>query len=305
MEEMKMTVMERMEQVERILQERGFDFSLSLMEKPANNSETLYGFGIRSKGRCGGPVFYYSKEYERFSDQELADMIIRFYKDSEKVLKEVEQIILDNPMDSVLPRIYHRSNYEKFKNAGYVCGIVFDFVVIFYVPVYGLENGEESACILLHKKNINHSLDFETIFNQAINNLKNEVVVHSMRDMLMELVETPSGELSFPDLPDASPQFLVLTTKSKQFGASAILNLHLLQNIYHYYGEEPFYLLPSSIHEILALPATDFEADELREMVTEINQIAVKPEEVLANQVYLYNGSILMVPGEERFYGTL
>lgn len=305
MEEMKMAVMERMEQVERILQERGFDFSLSWMEKPANNSEPLYGFGILEKGRCGGPVFYYSKEYERLSDQELADEIIRFYGNLKQVLEKMEQVTLDHIMDSVLPRIYHQSNYEKFKKAGYVCGIVFDFAVTFYIPVPGFEEGEERASVILNEKLVDPSLAFETIFNQAMKNLKSKTVVRSMRDVLMNFMEMSPGGLPFPDLSDFKPQFLILTTDSEQFGAAAILDLHLLQKLYHYYSEEPFYLLPSSIHEILTLPATAFEEDELREMVTDINQVAVKPEEVLADQVYFYNGSSLTIPGEERFYGTL
>ena len=50
------------------------------------------------------------------------------------------------------------------------------------------------------------------------------------------------------------------------------------------------YVLPSSIHEVILLPAASFyEKEQLEEMVYEINQSEVPYEEVLSDHVYYYS----------------
>ena len=51
-----------------------------------------------------------------------------------------------------------------------------------------------------------------------------------------------------------------------------------------------FYILPSSVHEVILLPEnTDNSVSELQEMVESINASDVSPEERLSNQVYHYD----------------
>lgn len=50
-----------------------------------------------------------------------------------------------------------------------------------------------------------------------------------------------------------------------------------------------FYILPSSIHELLAVPVSTAEIEELRQMVKEVNDNEVAPEEILGYEVYRYN----------------
>lgn len=47
--------------------------------------------------------------------------------------------------------------------------------------------------------------------------------------------------------------------------------------------------LPSSIHELLAIPVSNTELEELREMVKEVNDNIVEPKEILGYGVYRYN----------------
>ena len=50
-----------------------------------------------------------------------------------------------------------------------------------------------------------------------------------------------------------------------------------------------FYILPSSIHELLAVPVSNTGLEQLREMVKEVNDNVVAPEEILGYEVYRYN----------------
>lgn len=63
---------------------------------------------------------------------------------------------------------------------------------------------------------------------------------------------------------------------------------------------EGFYILPSSIHEILIVPGNGEEnAGELGEMVRDVNRTEVRREEVLSDHIYEYDresGRICQVP---------
>ena len=51
-----------------------------------------------------------------------------------------------------------------------------------------------------------------------------------------------------------------------------------------------FYLLPSSIHEFIAVPfKREYAPEELREIVREVNESQVEEEEYLSDQIYYYD----------------
>ena len=55
-------------------------------------------------------------------------------------------------------------------------------------------------------------------------------------------------------------------------------------------------ILPSSIHEVLLIPWDSSEdIGYLRDMVTEINTTQVQLEEVLSNNVYIYDGNEIKI----------
>ena len=54
--------------------------------------------------------------------------------------------------------------------------------------------------------------------------------------------------------------------------------------------ESDFYILPSSVHEVILIPATDRTSiSELSEMVQEVNGTEVARDEVLSQHAYYYS----------------
>ena len=82
----------------------------------------------------------------------------------------------------------------------------------------------------------------------------------------------------------------VETTQSKIFGAAVLLYPRFLEHEAEALGRN-FYIIPSSVHEVLIIPAEKIEqdADELLEMVKEVNTTQVSDEEVLSDNVYYYD----------------
>ena len=67
--------------------------------------------------------------------------------------------------------------------------------------------------------------------------------------------------------------------------------------------KKDLYVLPSSVHEALLLPAdSSVSGRELCKMVREINETVVSEEEVMSDQAYYYNrenDTLKMLEGDE------
>ncbi len=81
----------------------------------------------------------------------------------------------------------------------------------------------------------------------------------------------------------------VLGNGKKLFGAAVILYDGVLERLAEMLGSS-FFLLPSSIHETIAVPDNGMQkAEELGKMVCEINATQVEPEDVLTDSVYYFS----------------
>lgn len=104
-----------------------------------------------------------------------------------------------------------------------------------------------------------------------------------MKDMLA------MSDEEYEMLPMSSDErMFVLTNELKLNGAAAILDTDLMLEIFEKIGE--FYILPSSIHEVLIVPmSSNIHVNELKAMVKEANDTQVSPEDRLSYSIYSYN----------------
>ena len=80
-----------------------------------------------------------------------------------------------------------------------------------------------------------------------------------------------------------------LTNVEKQYGASMITQPEVLNKLEQLFPEG-FYVLPSSVHEVLIVPDNgEMEPKMLGEMVREVNKNEVERQEVLSDRVYSYD----------------
>lgn len=80
----------------------------------------------------------------------------------------------------------------------------------------------------------------------------------------------------------------VMTNRAVRYGSSVMLHKGYFRELADRIGSD-LYILPSSIHEVIAVPVTTADSDELRNMVADVNRSEVLPEEVLGCNVYLYS----------------
>ncbi len=81
----------------------------------------------------------------------------------------------------------------------------------------------------------------------------------------------------------------IMSNEQRTFGAATILYPDALVDAGQRFHEN-FYILPSSVHEVILLPEhAAGPVDTMRKMVQEINFTQVEPEEVLSDNVYFYD----------------
>jgi len=125
------------------------------------------------------------------------------------------------------------------------------------------------------------------IHHQAVENLKTDGYrVRSLNSVVKEnlLGITEDAE---EEIEEAEPMY-VLTNQIKYFGAAGIfLCAEMFQKIV---GKQNFYILPSSVHELILVKDTDgYDMETLSTMVRNVNEEQVTEDERLSNHAYYYD----------------
>lgn len=113
--------------------------------------------------------------------------------------------------------------------------------------------------------------------------------IFPMNEILIDLLVADGMQKDLAEnlVRDSSVPMYVITNQQKINGAASILFDDALQELSEKIGSD-MYLMPSSIHECIAVPSYFGEPEELAAMVNEINLSQVSLQDRLSNQVYHY-----------------
>jgi hypothetical protein len=161
-----------------------------------------------------------------------------------------------------------------------------------------LVSKEESstASILIHNAHMKlWNILVEELYRAARENTRRlqEYEIRDMNEIVSEIMLTGGldgfcEEEDMEELSESTPMY-VLTNKCRIEGASCIIYPNLLKDFAFTIGKS-FYVIPSSVHEVILVPADDTtEADEIRNMIREINDTQVKVEEILSYSLYYFD----------------
>ena len=155
-----------------------------------------------------------------------------------------------------------------------------DLAAVFYVKLD--LNRRYDAMILIHFEDLKEwHISVDDLRNTA---LRNTVIGKKAELIPMEELLGMPGE----EKEDGVPLIHVLTNSERLYGAAAVLYPNLLDSIAEKVGDS-FYILPSSVHEMLILPGDiGYDVSSLKELVTFVNTTEVQADEVLSNHVYRF-----------------
>lgn len=133
-------------------------------------------------------------------------------------------------------------------------------------------------------------MDETELYNCAIENTKRilKPTVTSMYDMIVKRLKMPA---EIADVVDPDNMMWVISSKYLFDGAGFIIYEDILHELAEMLGTD-LYILPSSIHECLAVSTNMAEPYELEDMVKEVYLDGIELEERLSNKVYLYDRTL-------------
>lgn len=261
-----------------------------LIEKVLKNNDTeLTSVRIIEKEKII-PVIYIDEIIDKILNKEitLKEGIENFIDTYENACNGKEIINLNeissqysnynSVKDKITPcLISKRMNQKRLENVTNF--EILDLAVIFKIIIDENEEGISTATVTNKMLN-DWEIDKDTIYKDAIRNIKKEEVVFSPLSLMIK--EMTGMEI---DEEEEIPLYL-LTKSNKNCGAAVILRDDVKEMIKEKFGNA--YIIPSSIHELLIVPYEENREEELTNMVREVNQSAVMSQDILSDHVYKF-----------------
>ena len=226
------------------------------------------------------------KQYEKTGDLEgtiktAANAIKNSIKKGNKLNEKLD---LDKAKDNI---IFQLINTEKNKNllSNVPHRQFLDLSIIYRWLVNEDEEGISSAMIhnsLAEKLGMNE----EELFELALVNTK-RIMIPAVRTMWEVLFGAKGMPPTFGEIPEDN-QIYVISNSKNISGAGSILYEEKLYELAEKIGTD-LYILPSSVHEVIAVSAEMGTPEKLSEMVRKVNGTDVAEEEQLSDHVYFYD----------------
>ena len=298
---------------EGVLCELGAEFETRRITNQRNNGVIRQGITIRKKEESIAPAIYLDDFYREYRNGKCVSDIVKqlVYYVSEGWTDESREkircisLIPEEIKDKIIFRIInYERNEERLRELPHIRFL--DLAITFPVLVYK-EDGGIGTIMLTNEyfqscveafwgKNIQNPLS--KLYMLARENMQRLFPPHffSLDTVLKSLADNIGiSETLFPVQDSLEENMLyVLTNEAGLSGAGSILYEGMFEKLCEQIGTE-FYLLPSSIHEVILMPAKEnIQPEELNAMIYEINRTQVPEEEVLADHAY-YSDEIKQV----------
>lgn len=266
------------------------------------NKKSLIGFTFIEKGNESGanPTLYPENYYEKYvagvDIEDIADDMLAVVEKSSGKNLGFDVDTLTNwelVKGKVRPMVVSKEN-----NAEYLSNMAYtdtktDLAIIYSIVLSSDDSGMANVKItkqMLEK----YGITMTELKKVAFKNAESLYEFKNIMDELMELMGIESEEMAREMGIERSPMW-VLSTEDRTNGAGMMFVPKVMKAIKERLGIEQFYILPSSIHEVLVVNMSEATPSELRNMVREVNATQVSPEERLSDNVYFYDGKKLSV----------
>lgn len=295
------------EDVKQALYERELDVKVSIhsIEKPNENYESMT---VTPEGSNVGVNVNLNRFYDAYeSGRPYDEVLSRAVDVTEKGIQESPEVNVSELTDY---------NFMKDKLAMEVVSVDTNADLLQNVPHHNIEDmAVIYRCVLSNEQDgmasivvTNAMLDTfgvtqEQLHADALANAPEikPAVITGMSEMMKQMMGDEEFALIGMDIAPADEVMYVATVPDKIHGAGVIAYQDFMDQAAEKIGGD-FYVLPSSIHEVL-LVRDDGNADfhDLEAMVQEVNATQVSPEEKLTDNVYHYDSKDHVFELAEKF----
>lgn len=268
---------------------------ISIQQVSKNNGIVLDGLTIMEKDCNISPTLYLNYYYDSYthgvSFNDIYQSLLSDYQ-RHKPSQNIDPSFFtefENIRDKIAMKLIHyERNKELLEKVPHIRFL--DLAIVFYCLI-SMDFTTGNATILIHHSHLkNWNITTTELFRIAKENTQKILPekLYDMNDVLYEL----SGHLSHADptvsRPSPYPMF-VLTNETNLFGAACLLYTDLLKH-FSEESQTDFYILPSSIHEVILVPTLENDCyGELSDMVREVNDSQLMDDEILSTHAYYYS----------------
>lgn len=280
-----------------------------------NNGLKLTGACVVSPDSNMSPTIYLNGFYEEYcvgrDMNKIVEDIINGYKNSTATIDFHPSCLMEyeKAKERIVFKVVNRErNQELLKEVPYVEYL--DLAIIFYYLVDDRNHGFASIIIR------NEMMEAWNLSVEELNKVAQENTpklmparIDKMEDIIRGILfdqeigkrseplteteriiieETVTEEVEMQMNGNMETKMYVIGNKSGVFGAASLLYQNLLKEFAEKIQDD-LYILPSSVHETIAIPtACVSDGMDLKYMVEDVNNTQVEPEEVLSNTVYKF-----------------
>lgn len=279
------------------------DCKVVIKERLKNNGKLFTGISLSNSEIKCVPTVYLEQLYE-------------YFLDGRKISGLVEDYIslFERSRNMTVPQLDFLSDFEKVKRV-LLCKVIntemnrellkavphFSFLnlsVVFFVNVPIEE--EKNSFVMIENEMFKHwGVDIKLAYEYARYNtfLQYAVSISPIEEVLFgmmskDISDADRAEIraTLDNVSGESGHFMyVLSNEERMNGAVGILDGERLAEFASEINDD-FYILPSSVHELILVPVYgSCSKEELKDMVCQVNESEVSPEDVLADTVYLYS----------------
>lgn len=260
-----------------------------------NNSVELDGICLHKEGEILSPTVYLNDFYEEYLEGRSLNSIVAEVRAT--LFEEIPQLeipatLFDN-YDTIRPYIIMRLvNYERNKKQLESCPYLpfCDLAITFRWLVHKDASGIASA-LITNREYQNWGISMEELYSVASRNTMRlfPARIRPMQEILKEYIRNPE-DIRQLELYDNTDLILyVLTNQIHINGSTSMVYDHILNRFARKEGCD-FYLLPSSIHEIILLRTDSMiEEEALLQLVYNANRTVVNPVDILSDSIYRYD----------------
>lgn len=291
--------------IEEILKE---NYDVSIQNVIKNNDVYLSAILINEKNvTMATPTIYLEDFFDMYcagvSIEDITNNILAIYR---KQLGKVDITFEDfeefsKVEDKVMIKLVnYERNIEGLKQTPHIK--MMDLALVFYI-LWENDDGQQLSSVVRDCHMSLWKVGIKEVYEAAYKNTleKLSVSVRSMKDVVRDIYFNMQGrgdidpeveKQYLEDLSERDYPMYVISNKAKFLGASTILYDEVLRYMYEKI-EGAYYILPSSVHEVIAVSKTDLSEEDMKKMVAEINENEVDYLEVLSDNVYKYDGKKL------------
>ena len=253
---------------------------LSIVKSDSNISPTIYLEPYYAEYQAGNTMANICREimdtYEKHSVK--CDFDITMVTDFNRVKDNVcFKVVNAERNKEILATVPHKQ--------------MLDLAVIFFIEVLQDKAGSGTITIQNHFMDMWDGVDTDTLYRLALANTRSKYRgrICSMFTVMSEMLDEEYAEEFFELIVDDDVPMYVASNVQKLLGAGVVLYDNLLKTFAERIGGD-FYILPSSTHEVLFVPASvGMDVEYLRQMVRDVNATEVSEQEFLSNNVYYYS----------------